>query len=374
MSAIVETPADDKIALASTAGRIVKASLADFESRSTHYPEPARESAAYLFQFMHERCNGSPALVAEILRKLNPQDYPDKEQYVYQVTTGRYFRQGAGRLAVENLVELAQRLRQWDLLEQSRGRIAFNEQLRNWKLVRDYVDRKRDRGAVCKFGAIQGDTGEGKSACCAHYQLLNNHGQTVMLEAPSIPSLPRFLMKLGAAYNITRGLSTNERLIEIEKNVNDTRCIIIQNIQKLYNRKAGPNQPIFNYLQELQDDTSCSIIVTWTPTFRDELTNGRDSKYFAQFVSRLGGIDDVLVLKRPNKADLLSILEQFEITDTKDALRIIAPWAFEAGAYRLIYERLRKAKLLAGKHRLTTAHIDLVATTPVEKATEEGEA
>lgn len=346
-------------------------SLADFEASSAHYPAEVRDAANWLFQFKHERCNGSHDLVAATLKRISPTEYPDRGQYIYQVTTGKYFKNSVGKVAVSALNELAERLRAWDIIEQQRGKVPFNEKLSYWVAMRDYIDRKRALGTVCKFGAIEGETGTGKTAGTKYYQLLNNHCLTVRLEAPSKGSLSRFMVKLGSCYNISRSLSTSERLLEIDNNINETRTIIVENVQKLYNPKTGPNQAIFSYLQELQDDTGCTVILTWTPVFRNEVLQGRDSRYFEQFVSRIGGIDDVLSMPRPKKADLLSIADQFEVVDAKNALPVLAEWSRQPGCLRLIYERLQKARLLAGNKELHSEHLALVSTTPLSRGEED---
>jgi len=274
----------------------VRKDFVGFEMACAHYPDRAKPAAAYIFQFLHKRCNGSPALVANILKKLDADRYQNKENYIYQVTSGRYFRQASGEKAIDAVVEIADSLRKYDVNAEQAGKVSFNEKLSVWREVRDYIDRKRARDCVCKFGAIEGATGTGKTAATKHHQILNNHLTTVRFEAPSHPSLSRFISKLGACYNVSGSKSTNEKIIQVEANVNDTRCIIIENVQKLYNPKHGHNQAIFSYLQELQDDTDCTIMMTWTPVFRKQLINGPDARYFEQFVSRVGGIEDVLQL------------------------------------------------------------------------------
>ncbi|MCX6950580.1 MAG: ATP-binding protein [Verrucomicrobia bacterium] len=351
----------------------VRKDIAGFEAATAHYPERAREAASFVFQFMNNRCNGSPALVAAVLKKLDAAAYENKENYIYQVTTGRYFKQATGAQAINALVEIADHLRRYDITASQAGKVPFNEKLSVWKDVRDYIDRKRARDAVCKFGAIEGATGTGKTAATKHYQLLNNHLTTVRFEAPSHPSLARFMCKLGACYNIAGTQRTNERILSIEENVNDTRCIIIENVQKLYNPKNGANQAVFSYLQELQDDTGCTIIMTWTPVFRKELTTGKDAGYFAQFVSRWGGMEDVLVLDRkPAKTDLRSIAEQFEIENFDACFPILKEWGSQAGPLRILYERCQKAKLLAGGKAPTVDHLEAVSTEPISFSKDDG--
>jgi hypothetical protein len=351
----------------------VRRDLSQFEASIAHYPEATKHASAWLYQFMMARCNGSPAIVAALLKKLEPSTYQNKEQYIYQVTTGRYFRQAAGEKAITALLEMVALLKKHELIAEQTGKVAYNEELSVWKKVRNYIDRKRARDAVCKFGAIEGDTGTGKTQATKHYTLLNNHGSTVRFEAPN-PSLARFLMKLGCCYNILPHVRTHERLAKIEENVNDTRTIIIENVQKLYNPKTGPVQPIFSYLQELQDDTDCTIIMTWTPIFRSELMSGKDKNYFKQFVSRIGGIEDVLQLdgKLP-KSDVQSIAEQFGVEDFAACYPLLNTWARQPGPLRILYSRLQKAKSLARGKAVTLDHLEAVDGAAVGLSEDEGD-
>lgn len=352
----------------------IKATLAQVEAQLAKYdaPEAVRSGVIWLHSFMHSRCNGAPAKVAEILRRINPQEYPNKEQYIYQTARGSYFRKSSGAEAIETFNEIVDRLKQWDILEQQRGRVPFNENLRAWKRYNDYVTAKRARSAVCKFGAIQADTGLGKTACTKHYTLLNNHGLTVRIEMPSAPTLARFLVKLGSSYNISASLPTSARLIEIDEQVTSERVIIVENCQKAYHPQTGTCcLPIFSYLQELQDDRDCTVILTWTPVFATEVLHGKESRYFEQFVSRIGGYDDILVLPKPNKADLLSIVDQFEIRDRQGALAMLAEWSRQPGCLRLIYDRLQKAKVIARNRDLTLNHLEISAATTTTTYQEE---
>jgi hypothetical protein len=351
----------------------VRRDLGTFETSIAQYPEAVKPGAAWLYQYMMQKCNGAPAIVAAQLRKIDPKTYPNREQYIYQVTTGRYFKHSKGEKAIAVFLDIIAALRRHEMLAEQTGRIAFNEELSSWIDLKNYIDRKRARETVCKFGAIEGDTGTGKTKGTKHYQLLNNHGSTVRFEAPSTPSLPRFLVKLGACYNILPGVRTHERVTKIEENVNETRTIIVENVQRLYNVKTGPYQPIFSYLQELQDDTDCTIILTWTPVFRNELLRGKDHKFFEQFVSRIGGIDDVLSLdRRLPKKDLASIAEQFEVDDFAACYPLLNGWALQPGPLRMVYSRLQKAKVLARGKVVTLDHLEAVDCEPVETGAEGG--
>ncbi|MFA5263219.1 MAG: AAA family ATPase [Opitutaceae bacterium] len=351
-----------------------KGTLAHLEAQmvKNEAPEAVKEGSVWLHQFMHRCCSGSPALVASILKKISAQDYPNKEQYIYQIARGIYFKKAAGRQAIETFKEMIDRLIQWDRIEQTRGRVPFNENLRSWVLLRDYIDSRRALGAVCKFGAICAETGMGKTEGTKHYQLLNTHALTVRTEMPMPCTLARFVTYLGCCYNIPTSLSTSERLMAIDENVTEARTIIVENCQKAFNPKSGHIYlPIFYYLQELQDNRGCTVILTWTPQFEGEIIGGKHNKYFEQFISRIGGADEVLQLPRPNKADLRAIIEQFEIADSAAALPLLAEWSRQPGPYRLIFHRLQRAKMLAGKSGLRASHLERVASTPVNQALSE---
>jgi hypothetical protein len=68
--------------------------------------------------------------------------------------------------------------------------------------------------------------------------------------------------------------ATARKKVEIARCVNDKTTIFADNVQRLYRPGMGGDQPIFNYLQKLQDDTGCTVILIFANIFSGFLTQG----------------------------------------------------------------------------------------------------
>jgi hypothetical protein len=246
-----------------------------------------------------------------------------------------------------------------------------------WKEIDDYITAKRAPENPCKFGAVAGSTGTGKSRMLKRWALIHNHGNTAHVEAPSSGRLPRFQMKLGAQFGIPLTAETHERLVRLAECITSKRTIIVDNVQKLYNPKSGANQAVLNYLQELQDDTGCTIILSWTPVFTQTLAHETNTQYFEQFVGRLGGLDSIFELPEyAPKADLRAIQEKMRIGGGERALEMMRRWSREPGRLRILFQRLHLARLEANDDKSDTiklAHLEAVDKKPVVVTREEDE-
>lgn len=333
---------------------------ADFAARIAHYPEETKEDAMWLHFYTHNKCGGHTTVAAKIARDLG---FRVSDNYLYQIASGVYFRNKVGKTAVSNFLELVAALKRHDQLASASGKTPFIE-TGTYHEISAYIDLKRAPDTVCKFGMIAGDTGVQKSESLKRYSLLNNHGAVVRLEAPAQVTLARFLIKLGVCYGIGASISTSARMIEIERCVNDKRTIIIDNAQRLYTPTTGRSQPIYSYLQELQDDTGCTIILCVTNEFPETMLNGKDKDFFHQFSGRIGGIDKILRLPQyPPKADIIQIAEAFGVADIKSTLPTLNEWARGKEKIRILFDRLQDARRLAnaeGSESITPDHIEAV--------------
>ena len=70
-------PAEPEIAVrgASESRLTVRRDLGTFEASISQYPEEVKPGAAWLYQYMMQKCNGAPAIVAAQLRKIDPKTY-----------------------------------------------------------------------------------------------------------------------------------------------------------------------------------------------------------------------------------------------------------------------------------------------------------
>jgi len=101
--------------------------------------------------------------------------------------------------------------------------------------------------------------------------------------------------------------------------MSEHRTLILDNAQKLYDKRKGFDQPCFNWLQELQDDTKCTIILLWTPVselHRDIVT--KPQLFFNQFLGRFGGSGEILFLPDPQEtlaSDVHLFAKSFDVDE-----------------------------------------------------------
>lgn len=327
------------------------------------YPEPIREPIMWLAAYMRERCNGRKDVLVDQLRNRGFKSSEYTENYFYRVLTGRYFqadprRPGKVLGSVKNLEQVIDSLRAGALLHDRAGRAAFVE-TSTWSTIRDYIDMKRSPESVCKFGVIIGPTGAQKTECVKHYCRLNNHGACVHLEAPEKPSVTQFLTDLTSRYGNSARSHADVKKRDIARCVTDKRMIAIDNVQRLYRKGAGGDQPIFNYLQKLQDDTGCTIILMFAAIESSFLTRGIEEGYFEQFEGRAGGVDQFLVLDDyAPREDVAAFAEAYGLR-TKEACDYLEALSRKRGRIRIMCDALQRAKMLANA-RGEKLHIDHV--------------
>jgi hypothetical protein len=350
---------------------MIRKDLAHFEARIASYPEEVRDDVTWLYQFNQAQFSGHYPLLAHLIRTEGKMELTD--QYIYQVLSGRYFRpdpKRAGKVlgSIETLKEVVEWLRRWAIFNSESGGMPFVE-TPTWHQLDDYITGICAPENPCKFGAVCGSTGTGKSRMLKRHALLNNHGMTAHIEAPSSGRLPRFQMKLGVPFGIALSAETHERVVRLAESITSKRRIIVDNVQKLYNPKTGANQPVLNYLQELQDDTSCTIILSWTPVFTRTLADPTNTQYFEQFVGRLGGLERIHnVPEYATMGDLRAIQDKYRVGGGEKALAIMKRWSREPGRNRILFSRLYLAKLEANDSstkEIKLAHLQAADIRPV---------
>jgi hypothetical protein len=358
----------------------------DAERLFAHYPDEIRADGIWLWFFLQTRCGGEHAVLTRIAKGLGIKDGAGKDpsdNYWYQVATGRYFRSGGDTKAFRSYVQV---LRAYERSTQESGAIPFQE-TRYWRTFRDYVDLRRRANATCKFGGIEGTTGSQKTWCGKHYAILNNHRETVHLEAPARATRARFIAKLAKCYLVPDSNTIAEKELAIERFLAGTstdpvtgeirsRTIIIDNVQRLFKPHVpADQQDIFNYLHELQDDTGCCIIMIWVPTFRATIES--PAPFWQQFLGRIGGPDEILRAEQKlPKADLLKFARAFRVADDASVLPILQRWATSTWGMRVLMSKLEKARMLATSRRsaeITRAHLEQVDLEPVNVRKEEDE-
>jgi len=325
------------------------------EALTEHYPEPTRTDARWLAGFLRVRCTRNLSALCAIAKK---RKFDTVETTFSKILRGKMFdEEGQPCMKLKTFEQIIIALRQEDKLAELAGRVPFIE-TSTWVDIKNYIDFKRAPDTVCKFGLIIGPTGAQKGACEKQYALRNNHTVVVYMESPETPTMGKFITKLGTAYGVSEFHNMEKKRERINECVTDRSTIIIANIQRMYKPRRGWDQPIFNYLQQLQDDTNCTIILECVIEFQQTLMAGMDKGYFEQFEGRVGGQSEFLILPEKTPAeDVLAIAEAFKLADAEKHLEALQSIAGRRGRIRILFNALQKAKRHAGDGRLTMKHV-----------------
>ncbi|HVU26521.1 MAG TPA: AAA family ATPase [Verrucomicrobiae bacterium] len=331
------------------------------EKRIVHYPDELREPVLWLATYLFSECGRDLDVLAENSRKLGVQ--MDKTTWG-RIIKGQWNRNAQGvetkpLVNLQKLLRAIAALKSDARLKEMAGRVPFIKTSRG-EVVFNFIDALRAPDRINKFGIIVGRTGTEKTATTKAYCRENNHLTCIHMDAPAKPSYSQFVTDLAVAYNGTRQMSWGRMLAHIYAAVNAKRTIIIENVQRLYVEKAEANQPVFNFLQKLQDETQCTIILTITPVFAETLTRKLANGYFEQFIGRAGGVGEFLRL--PDFAepeDVLLIAESFGLQDAEKHLDYLVAMSREPGLIRILFGTLQKAKVAAElkNQKLTIHHI-----------------
>jgi len=227
--------------------------------------------------------------------------------------------------------------------------------------IHTYIDLKRAPDRVNKLGLIIGETGTQKTAACNEYLRLNNRGSDLVTRVDSPPksSLGKFVRTLGRAY----GFSAREPLARLENQlegvINEKRILIVENIQRLYDERVqATRQPVFSYLQKLQEDSRCTLIFTLTPSFEKTMLLEQHRGFFEQFDGRAGGRKNFLRLDEyPTAGDVLPIARAFKLEAADKHVKELVALARQPGRIRTFFEVLQNAKIAAGEDKFTLHHI-----------------
>lgn len=341
------------------------------EAHAKTYPEEMREPFLWLGGYVREKCHRNLDVLEAQMVKLG---FKTTGGTISKIIQGRWQKNADGTemdspiMAENNFIQLVDALRKLSAREDARGKVPFVE-TGTWKTFRAYVDVRRVLDAVCKFGLVIGPTGSQKTSCAKYYCTLNNHGQCHHLEAPDTATMGKFITDLGAKFGVSVWAGTQAKRARISECVNETKTLIIDNIQRLYKENQGWNQPIFNYLQKLQDDTNCTIILMCVPEFELTLKKQQSEGYFEQFEGRCGG--DYLVMDHfTPREDLLQIAEAFKLAEAKKNVGVLEKLSKQRGRIRIVFNVLQKAKRIAESEnaRMRLEHIEAVLPAVQEQS------
>lgn len=325
-----------------------------------HYPAEAHEDVVWLRTYLSRRCNDD---VQTLMKHATAKGFNNDYNYFYQVLTGRYFRtDAAGKVqgSVKNLLKLCEQLKVYDTFANTLAKLRFVE-TSSFRQINEYVQRKSTAFNACRFGGIIGHTGSGKSAAFKEIVRRERPGLVIHMESPADASLSQFIHKLGFLFGGKHhdGLATKRT--RIREKLHEGHILIIDNVQRCYDARKGSHQPIFSYLQEVQDDTNCTVILSWTPVaefFEEALSNA----YFEQFVGRIGGEREILRLSDyTSDEDIELIAASFTLSeaDIEELMPRLRALVREKGRVRSLFNALQRGNRRANlkKEQFTAKHL-----------------
>lgn len=331
------------------------------------YPEPLREPLLWLGTFIREECGRDVDVLVDRAQKLEIRF--DKTSWA-KLLRGRWNRDADGELlpsptiALPRLLRAIETLRRDAQLKAQAGKVPF-VMTPTAQLMWNAIDSVRAEDRVNKFLVIIGETGTQKTATFKQYRMLNNHGTVIWLEAPASPSMRQFVTDLAECYGCSRSMGWDRKLNHIRNAVNEKKCIVVDNIQRLYDDRREGDQRVFHFLQKLQDDTGCSVVMSFTPVFYAKFTTGMARGFFEQFEGRAGGRDNFIRLPDyPTDEDVLAIAEAFKLqhADKAETVEYLVGLARKPGRVRVLFEALQRAAVRAKlrKQAMTINHVRAV--------------
>lgn len=330
------------------------------EQRAMRLPEAMREPFIWLGSYCREECNREVDLLHKRLVEIG---FSHDKTTWSKILRGMWNVDADGQptespcLAEDKFLRAVQALRNDARIKELGGRVPF-VMTPTAERIFTFIDLKRAPDRVNKFGVIIGETGSQKSASTGEYARRNNHGAVVKVESPETASMTQFMTDLAAAYGYNAQAGYLRKKNYVLNVVNAKRTIIVENIQRLYEAGAGDKQPIFSFLQKLQEDTNCTIILTLTPVFERTLLAGVNKAFFEQFEGRAGGRRNFLRLPSyPEEDDVQAIARAFGLQDAGKHTADLVKIAHEPGRIRYLFEVLQDAKIAAGSGKLTITHI-----------------
>lgn len=320
--------------------------------RALHLPESMRLGFAWLGAYLREDCMRDIDILASRMKDAGVNH--DKTTWS-RVLRGRWDRDGFGNptppiISEEKFLRAVDLLRKHEERRQMAGRVPFVP-TSTAKTVLNLIELKRAPEMVCKFGVVVGETGSGKTATFIEYRR-QYPTSVAVIEAPAMPTMTMFLSDLAASYGCSRVLSYSRKISAITLAVDRSKVIIVDNVQRLFQPKMEGNQPIFNFLQKLQEDSGCTIILSFTPTFERTFTEGTSRGYFEQFEGRAGGRRNFLRLPPyPPESDVVQIAEAFGIRDAAEHVEYLVRISREPGRIRRLFDDLQAARRKAEREK-----------------------
>ena len=339
------------------------------------YPEEVRESVKQIFGYMQDKCgNDRNRLVSKL--KMLGHDY--SAFYFYALFTGRYMKNGKFTASVEQINKIAKDLRDSELGKFVEGRFPPVE-TETVRLFRDAVNAIRTPNRICKWLIVVGKSGSQKSYAAKLYATEYNHGSTIHLEAPSKPEFFGLRYALARRTGCAMRSKAFAQELHISESLTEEHCLIIDNAQRLYNPNTGNRQDCFSYLQKLQDETNCAIVLIFVRNTMnasgekdpiDEILFGDAKGYFEQLIGRIGGKENILRLDNdtPDK-DLAKFAKAAGFKNgelVKSMMPVMRYLDRAAGGVRILLQCLQDAAMAADAEGREVSLDDFIDTLPLE--------
>ena len=345
-------------------------------------PDEMREPVRWLYGYMVQVCGNSRVRLSARFTQVG---HPYDQSYIFKLFTGQLINPKTGKIGEKQMLNWLDAIEALRSAEKGplAGRGIPPVETEVVRMVRDAIDAVRRPERISKWLFISAPTGRQKSYATAWYQSEHNHTSTYRLEAPARPVAAHLVAELSEAVCHTSADLYYERIANIRANLNGTKCVIIDNAQRLYNPRGGNRQDCFSTLQKLQDEIGFSLVLIFvrdvfimngkkqSSDFIDDMTNGDASGYFSQLIGRIGGLENVLRL--PDETcdeDLLAFAKTVGMTEpgAKLCLPILRHLDRSTGNIRVLLQTLQNAADMARANEQKEINpLDLCEVVPTDK-------
>lgn len=207
---------------------------------------------------------------------------------------------------------------------------------------------------------VEGESGHGKTIACNVWRKLdkNNHGKTVMVEAPAIGGTRVFLGEICKAIGANKNMGIGQMREAIFRAFNPHRTLIVDEAARLLPKDLRTTPEKIEFLRELHDRRGCSLALIATRRLGDQL---HESSYlFEQVLGRVG-----MPIRLPSllgEDNFRPIVVQYFSKPSKNLLTACGQLANDQlarqkGRLRLLSQVLRLASRIASRKKTRLAEV-----------------
>jgi len=326
------------------------------EAEMQLFPGPLQQPFQWLKTFVRDECKRDVDVLVERARLVGVTI--DKTNWV-RILKGRWKHDADGNelpspyVSATNLLQAIEAVRNQVRVELLQGGIPFVE-TSTFLAIKRAIEKKLRRDRVNRFLVIMGPTGTSKTA--SYKELVMRNPLLKWMESTDNGSLKefviRFAVKCGASRSISYGPARAKIFESMMPHAGQPKGIIIDNMQDMVKssqklQALGKNieqQPAYQFLRSLQDETGCAIIWSITPENEEQMFNA-NSIYLEQFEGRAGGRDGFLRLPNfPPKKDLVLIATTLGLQKADENADILTEIGRARGRIRRFFEIMQDAK------------------------------